>query len=173
MMRPVSVLLAVSIMAWQATAIVPTARLPYRSLRTALLAERLKAERQRAPGKAAVLEEAGERPDLSSALWTGVRPLAGRCGRSVMCMQIDDDAARQQRIDAALEELARSGDQTRAAVAGGMSAPREQQLESYLPPPSWLSTAPPLIGGFSILLFVLNIYGVFGEGPDLDALNKW
>ena len=95
----------------------------------------------------------------------------------------DDGKAPKQQvdaslIDAALAELKRSGDPARAAVVGGLAEPLEPppQPEFMLeqPPgvavPGWLSTAPLLIGAFSITLFVLNTYGVFGEGPDLDAL---
>ena len=75
---------------------------------------------------------------------------------------------RQQRIDAALAELARTGDQTSAAAAGGFMQPFEDP--SHEPPPAWLSVAPAVIGSFSIVLFVLNEYGVFGTGPDLTNL---
>ena len=72
------------------------------------------------------------------------------------------DHARQQRVDAALAELARSS-------AGS------QVVEPLAQPavPSWLSIAPPVIGSISLILFVLNSQGVFGEGPDLDALAAW
>ena len=40
--------------------------------------------------------------------------------------------------------------------------------------PAFLSVAPAVIGGFSVLLFLLNSVGLFGEGPDLDALaEEW
>lgn len=40
--------------------------------------------------------------------------------------------------------------------------------------PAWLSVAPAVIGGFSVLLFTLNALGLFGDGPDIDALvEEW
>ena len=79
--------------------------------------------------------------------------------------------AQQQRVDAALAELARSGDQISAARAGGFLEPLEQPLpdDALATPPRWLSYAPPFMGAVSIALFVLNSYGVFGEGPDVVA----
>ena len=44
--------------------------------------------------------------------------------------------------------------------------------EAPAPPavPAFVSAAPLVVGGFSLLLFTLNAVGLFGEGPDLDAL---
>ena len=40
--------------------------------------------------------------------------------------------------------------------------------------PAFLSVAPAVVGGFSVLLYILNAVGLFGEGPDLDALvEEW
>ena len=78
-------------------------------------------------------------------------------------------AAREERVDAALAELARGGDQAAAAEAGGFTEPFVPPVEPIYVP-GWLSVAPPAIGAISILLFVLNSFGIFGEGPDLDAL---
>ena len=40
--------------------------------------------------------------------------------------------------------------------------------------PQLLQVAPLAIGAFSVLLFLLNTVGLFGEGPDLDALaEEW
>ena len=82
--------------------------------------------------------------------------------------------AQQQRVDAALAELARTGDPASAAHVGGFtsSSSREQQAEDLAEDavPVWLSLAPPLVGSFSVVLFVLNTFGVFGEGPDLSPL---
>ena len=40
--------------------------------------------------------------------------------------------------------------------------------------PAFVSAAPLVVGGFSVLLFTLNAVGAFGEGPDLDALvEEW
>ena len=109
--------------------------------------------------------------------------------RSVVCtekeetVKIDEDMVRvvaaaasadadqqQQRIDAALAELGRSGNLASAAAAGGFSEqPPEQPAEDVVP--VWLTVAPPAIGGFSVVLFVLNTFGVFGEGPDLNMLG--
>jgi len=38
--------------------------------------------------------------------------------------------------------------------------------------PALLSLAPAILGVFSVILFVLNTFGVFGEGPDLDKLAE-
>ena len=84
------------------------------------------------------------------------------------------DAVLTERIDAALAELARGGNQDSAAAAGGFSRRPSEEPLPEVAVPGWLSIAPPAIGAISILLFVLNLYGVFGEGPDLDALaNEW
>ena len=84
-----------------------------------------------------------------------------------------DVDAQQERIDAALAELGRSGNLASAAVAGGFfdpgSDPIEQLPEDVVP--VWLTVAPPVIGGLSVVLFVLNTFGVFGEGPDLTTLT--
>ena len=82
-------------------------------------------------------------------------------------MDVDEQ---QQRIDAALAELGRSGDLANAAAVGGFSK------EVVGPPeevtvPAWLTIAPPAVGAFSVVLFVLNAFGVFGEGPDLSTLT--
>ena len=81
--------------------------------------------------------------------------------------------AQQQRVDDALAELKRSGDAARAAAVGGfLTTPVEQPFNDVADPvPVWLSVAPPVIGGFSVVLFVLNTFGVFGEGPDLNTLG--
>lgn len=77
----------------------------------------------------------------------------------------------QQRIDAALAELARSGDRASAAAAGGFANSSPSEIgEGAEGVPAWLSVAPIVVGGFSVALFVLNAYGVFGEGPDLSTL---
>ena len=40
--------------------------------------------------------------------------------------------------------------------------------------PAFVSQAPLFVGGFSVMLFLLNSFGLFGEGPDLDALaEEW
>ena len=40
--------------------------------------------------------------------------------------------------------------------------------------PAFLSAAPIVLGVFSVFLFLLNAVGLFGEGPDLDALvEEW
>jgi hypothetical protein len=40
--------------------------------------------------------------------------------------------------------------------------------------PQLLQVAPLVLGGFSVLLFLLNAVGLFGDGPDLDALvEEW
>ena len=40
--------------------------------------------------------------------------------------------------------------------------------------PAILQFAPAVLGVFSVLLFLLNGVGLFGEGPDLDALaEEW
>ena len=86
------------------------------------------------------------------------------------------DYTREQRIDAALAELARSGDMALAAAVGGFNEPPEQPSEVSIEPlpdlvvPGWLNIAPLGIGGFSVVLFVLNSQGFFGEGPDLGVL---
>jgi hypothetical protein len=37
-----------------------------------------------------------------------------------------------------------------------------------------VSAAPLVVGAFSVLLFLLNAVGLFGDGPDLDALvEEW
>ena len=37
-----------------------------------------------------------------------------------------------------------------------------------------LSVAPLVVGAFSATLFTLNLFGLFGDGPDLDALvDEW
>jgi hypothetical protein len=40
--------------------------------------------------------------------------------------------------------------------------------------PAFVSYAPLVVGGFSLTLFLLNAVGLFGDGPDLDALvEEW
>jgi len=40
--------------------------------------------------------------------------------------------------------------------------------------PAFVSAAPLVLGGFSVLLFALNAVGLFGDGPDLDKLvDEW
>ena len=40
--------------------------------------------------------------------------------------------------------------------------------------PGFVSAAPLVVGAFSVILFRLNAIGLFGEGPDLDALvEEW
>ena len=42
------------------------------------------------------------------------------------------------------------------------------------PVPAYVTQAPLVVGGFAFGLFVLNAIGIFGEGPDLDALvDEW
>ena len=82
--------------------------------------------------------------------------------------------AKAARVDAALAELARTGDPASAAAVGGFASssslehPAEEFAEDAVP--VWLSVAPPVVGGFSVVLFVLNTFGIFGEGPDLSTL---
>lgn len=96
---------------------------------------------------------------------------AASSSASVRSVRPSERKAQQQRVDAALAELARSGDQISAARAGGFLEPLEQPLpdDALATPPRWLSYAPPFMGAVSIALFVLNSYGVFGEGPDVGA----
>ena len=37
--------------------------------------------------------------------------------------------------------------------------------------PGWLSVAPQIIGGFSVTLFLLNQFGVFGSGPSMEEID--
>ena len=89
---------------------------------------------------------------------------------TVRSVRPSERKAQQQRIDAALAELARGGDRISAAKAGGFEKPLEQPPPDIPAVPHWLSYAPPIMGAVSIALFVLNSYGIFGEGPDLSSL---
>ena len=75
----------------------------------------------------------------------------------------------EQRIDEKLAQLARDQATAAAQAARGFPEPIKQQVDVV---PGWLSVAPPAIMGLSVVLSVMNTFGVFGEGPDLSALVK-
>ena len=148
---------AASALAWQAGALAWQSPLLHRTRRRALLQRPLDTN----------VDEA-----LSEM------SMCPRVSYNLACIMSDNQGKRDEEIDAALAELARSGDQARAAAAGGFAEPSKTPLEMPLerkpelnaPSLGWLSVAPLVLGVFSVVLFVLNALGIFGEGPDLDAL---
>lgn len=107
-------------------------------------------------------------PEMVKAVWKAAQ---ASTVHEVRGLRIDAAAAQieaEQRVDAALRELAREQQQGTAAQV--FSEPLEQQQIDLVP--TWLTVAPPAIMGLSVVLFVLNTFGVFGAGPDLSALVK-
>ena len=81
------------------------------------------------------------------------------------------DAAKAalEAADAKLEKLNEVG---KAKSWGDMGLPPEPVAPPAVP--AFVSAAPLVVGGFSVLLFTLNAVGLFGDGPDLDALvEEW
>lgn len=75
--------------------------------------------------------------------------------------------------EAKLEELNKVDDKSAPASWADLGLPSTPQTE-YPTVPAFLQQAPLVIGVFSVLLFGLNQAGLFGEGPDLDALaEEW
>ena len=70
-----------------------------------------------------------------------------------------------------LEELNQPGSKAPTSWAD-MGLPEEAPPEPEIP--ALLAQAPLVLGGFSVLLFLLNGVGLFGEGPDIDKLaEEW
>lgn len=85
----------------------------------------------------------------------------------------DRKAAIQASLDAANNKLEEINEVQKAPTSwADMGLPKEPERAPEVP--FFVSIAPLVVGGFSVLLFLLNAVGVFGDGPDLDALvEEW
>eukprot|EP00965_Chrysotila_dentata_P203035 6181478-Pleurochrysis_carterae.AAC.4 len=71
-----------------------------------------------------------------------------------------------------LEEAAAKLDDNAPASWADLGNPKKVQEPASVDP--LLSALPLVAGAFALVLFVLNAFGLFGEGPDLDALaEEW
>ena len=109
--------------------------------------------------------------------------LAGLALRST-CVQLNDRLTPQQKkaeqerrqalIEAANSKLEQLNEVEKLAPTSWADLGVPKEAEPDLGVSSLLSTAPLVLGVFSIGLFLLNSFGAFGEGPDLDALvEEW
>ena len=80
--------------------------------------------------------------------------------------------------EAKLTELERTGDAPKSladlAYQRGPTpqTPEEIAAAAISSVPAVLQTAPLYIGGFALVLFLLNSFGAFGAGPDLDKFAE-
>jgi hypothetical protein len=98
--------------------------------------------------------------------------------QSVRCvrMQQSEDSKRAaeyalRKAEEKLEELNKVDGKAPSSWAD-LGLPPEAEPAPAIP--QLLQVAPLVLGGFSVLLFLLNAVGLFGDGPDLDALvEEW
>ena len=84
----------------------------------------------------------------------------------------DPEPARKQSVE---EALAAAEERLEAAPSNYKSlGDLGNPVKPVEPPavPAVLSAAPLVVGAFSVLLFVLNAFGLFGDGPGLDELAR-
>ena len=104
-------------------------------------------------------------PEMLKVVWAAAQASVANEVRNVRIDAAAQQIEAEQRVDKALAELAHK--QAAARVASDFSEPLELQIDSGVP--DWLTVSPPVIMGLSVVLFVLNTFGVFGEGPDLTS----
>ena len=98
--------------------------------------------------------------------------VGGRCVRVAMSTPSPPpERSAQELLDAANEKLEKLNEVDQAPKSwADLGLPPKPPQEPAIP--AALSILPPVLGGTSVLMLLLNKYGVFGEGPDLDALAE-
>jgi len=99
-------------------------------------------------------------------------PHASRLGRALVVAAEQPAKTPQEALkdaEAKLEMLQESNEAPKSYADLGLKP------EVPEPPavPAFVTAAPPVLIAFSAALVLLNNFGAFGEGPDMDAIIEW
>ena len=95
-----------------------------------------------------------------------------RSDRQTPQEEADAKAAVRAALEAAENKLEGLNEVGQAKSWADLGLPAKGPEEPAVP--AFVSYAPLVVGGFSLTLFLLNAVGLFGDGPDLDALvEEW